>query len=403
MKILVIHHSGLLGGGTLSCFDIINFLKKNGHNVLLSLPLGNNAARQKAKEEKINVLDDNICPICFGYYNGGANILKVIIRYLLSIKYRKKWDVILKREKPDIVVLNSIIQWPMIPILNKNNIKNICFVRETMRGSRKNIINKIIAMNLEKSSAISYLSQYDMEEWKLDNKIIQRIIPDSVNIEEFKKNINKNDAKKALSLKKDAKYILYVGGMYKLKGAKTIIRAINEIKDEDFKLLFLGDLGSELIKSNGINRIRFNSRIKFIKQLHKYIVKNELDNKIIFIGIKEDMRYWYAASDFVVFPAENAHQARPIYESGVFKSPAIVSDFPNYYEYLHPEISGLVFEPNNYKELAQSIKRLLRDEKLCLNLGQNNYLLTEKYHDNKKISKLVSNLVNEININKKII
>lgn len=396
MKILMIHHSGILGGGTLSCFDVVNAIKEKDINVTLSLPVGKNAAKEKADEIKINTLDSAVTPIVFGYYNGGSSLYKVFLKFLFSLKHIRKWKQILLQNKPDVVILNSIVQWPMIPLLNRLEIKNVCFVRETMRGKPNKIINKIISFYLNKATGVAFLSNFDKNQWSLTGKVIQTIIPDLVDLDMFKVGINKEDTRKKLNLKNDVFYILYVGGMNELKGARTIIRAINNCKEENIKLLFLGDLGFDIANSKGFKRIKNRKRIQFINEINKYIEDNSLNSRIQFAGIQANMNYWYAACDVVVFPAEKAHQARPIYEAGVFKKPIVASNFSNYKEYLKPELSGLVFEPGDYKGLSNAINRLYQNRLLCSVLGENNYDLMDKYHNSKKINNKINDFIQNV-------
>ncbi|MEW8992883.1 glycosyltransferase [Clostridium sp.] len=376
----------------MSCFDLINALK-NKHNIILALPKGKNAARYKAKEMNIDTLNQNVMPLIFGYYNGCSNILRVVIKATFTLKYKSKWRKILEQQKPDLVILNSIVQWPMICLLNNMNIKNVCFVRETMRGNSNNIFNQIIAKNLKKAGGLSFLSQYDKNQWSLPKKVKQVVIPDMLDIDNFTYGINRENARKRLKLKSDAFYILYVGGMSKLKGAETIIRAINSCEEKNVKLLFLGDLENDLITSRGFKRIKYYSKISFIKKMNKYIKSYGLIDHIQFVGIQKDMSYWYAACDVVVFPAEEAHQARPIYEAGAFKKPIIASNFDNYHEYLKPGVNGLVFEPKNYIELAQIIEKLYKNPSICNELGKNNYELTIKLHNSSSINLQIQKLI----------
>ena len=396
MKILIIHHSGSLGGGTISCFDVVNAINKNEDEIILSLPPGENAARHKAKELKINILNENIMPLIFGYYNGSTNILRVTIKSVFSLKYRRKWKKILRQLKPDLVLLNSIIQWPMISLLNSMNIKNICFVRETMRGKPNNIINKIIAKSLQKANGVVFLSNFDKKQWSLVGNVSQTVIPDTLNLKDYILGINKENSRKKLKLKGDVFYVLYVGGMSKLKGARTLVKAVNQCQEENIEILFLGDLGTELINLSGIQRRTKSNQIAFINEVYNYVQKNKLHNRIRFIGIQRNMNEWYSACDVVVFPAEKAHQARPIYEAGAFNKPVIVSDFPNFNEYLKSGINGLVFEPGNFIELANAIEVLYKDPSLCANLGKNNFKLTDSLHNCIKINIKIEKFIKEV-------
>lgn len=396
MKILVIHHSGNLGGGTISCFDVVNAINKKEDEIILSLPPGENAARHKATEMNISTLNENIMPLIFGYYNGSTNILRVTIKSAFSFKDREKWKKTLRQIKPDLVLLNSIVQWPMISLLNSMNIKSICFVRETMRGKPNNIINKFIAKSLQKANGVVFLSNFDKKQWNLVGNVSQTVIPDTLNLKDYISGINKENSRIKLKLKGDVFYVLYVGGMSKLKGAQTIVKAINHFQEENIEVLFLGDLGTELINLNGIQRRKKSNQISFINEVYNYVQKNKLHNRIQFIGIQRNMNDWYSACDVVVFPAEKAHQARPIYEAGAFEKPVIVSGFPNYNEYLKSGINGLVFEPGNFIELANAIEVLYKNQALCANLGKNNFKLTDSLHDCIKINTKIEKFIKEV-------
>jgi glycosyltransferase involved in cell wall biosynthesis len=319
------------------------------------------------------MLNDKIIPLTFGYYNGSTNICRLIIKAVIQKKFKKKWIKVLEREKPEVVILNSMVQWPMISLLNRLNIKSICFVRETMKGEKNKIINRIIASHLEKASGIAFLSCYDKNQWSLKGNIIQSVIPDLVDIELFRMNLNKIKARSVLKLETDIFYVLYVGGMSELKGAKTIVKAMKNCKEKKIKLLFLGNLGENIVRSKGISKLKNKMRILFVQETVEYIRQNKLDTVIEFIGMQRNMNYWYAACDVVVFPAKEAHQARPIYEAGVFSKPAIVPDFCNYYEYFQHEINGLVFKSNDSNELSEAIIRLYNNPNLGIRLGIENY------------------------------
>ena len=47
MSLLYLHHLGIWGGGTLSCFDVTEMLIDE-HKIALSLPRGKNAAKNYA-------------------------------------------------------------------------------------------------------------------------------------------------------------------------------------------------------------------------------------------------------------------------------------------------------------------------------------------------------------------
>lgn len=393
MKVMIIHHSGDIGGGTLSCFDIVRALMENGHEVKLVLPPGNNDARILADKLGFKVINSNLNPITFNYYNGGSNLLRISLKYFFVKKFGAKWKNLFEKEAPDLVMLNSSVQWPMISILNSLYIKNICFIRETMRGERNSLINRIIAARIEKSYFISFISNFDKNQWNLSSNVNQIVIPDMVDSNIFLKEFDKFALRKKYNLEESTFYVLYVGGMNEFKGASVIIEAMKYCKSENIKLLFLGDIGTEINSLNFLNRIKNRRRIEFINEMKKYIQDNDLVNSINLIGKQTNMNDWYAISDVVVFPAIQAHQARPIYESGAFNKTIIVSDFPNYKEYINHLNNGLVFEPKNPKKLADAIKTLYSNSSLRKGLAENNYRIMKNNHSSIEVNKKINTLV----------
>lgn len=396
MQVLVIHHSGDIGGGTLSCFDIIEALTENEYKVSLLLPPGHSDARVQAEKLGIRVIPNNFNAITFDYYNGGSTFPRILLKFLFASRNRKQWEKLFNTEKPDLVLLNSSVQWPMIKILNKSKIKVICFNRETLRGKRKSVINKIIAFNMQKASGVAFISCFDKKQWGLTSVLNQTVIPDMVDKKLFIEVFEQKECRKKQNLKEDKFYVLYVGGMSEFKGAKVIIEAINKIEDKRIELLFLGDLGSDLKNLNWIGKIRNRDRISFINSMNEYIQNNDLMGRIHFAGKQTNMKDWYGASDVVVFPAIKAHQARPIYEAGAFRKPIVVSDFPNYKEHLVHGVNGFVFEPGNANELAKTIERLSNDIDLYGKIKDCNYKFIRNKHSSDIVNEKIINFINKV-------
>lgn len=383
----------MIGGGTLSCFDVIEALNKANFNVKLVLPKGESQAKQLALRKQIEVLDENLEILTFSYYNGGNGVLKSVIKLLLKFKYIIGWIKLLKKENPDVVILNSIVQWPMIILLKFLGIKNICFIRETMKGSSGSAVNRAIKIWLKLSNGISYLSQYGKHQWKLKCGINQVVIPDKISEDVLQLEISKKKARDILKLEENKFYVLFLGGLSKLKGTHVIIDAISKMENENIELIILGDLSEKLRKSGVFCSLKYLKQIFYLKEMSKKIEKN---TKIKMVGLQSSTNDWYAACDLVVFPAEKAHQARPLYEAGAFKKPIIISDFPNYREYVSKGINGLTFIPNDSEDLSRKIQLLMDNKFQCENMGKKNYDFTLKYHNSKTIDILISDFVSKI-------
>lgn len=93
----------------------------------------------------------------------------------------------------------------------------------------------------------------------------------------------KNELREELGLKHDDKVLIYVGELSKRKNQMMIIKSLNELlkDDKNYKLLLVG--------KDGLNGL-----------LQKYIVNNNLDKNILFLGYRTDIPSLFKISDLVI-------------------------------------------------------------------------------------------------------
>lgn len=378
-KILLIHHSGLIGGGSISFYNILKALEKK-YEIACYIPSYPSDFSEflKAKNIKHNTFDFKLGKIT--YYNGGNSIVnpKLWLHALNAITQVKYWKKVVKVEKPDLIYLNSkVLCW--MSLIFKNN-KTVCFVRETIKGDKNNPINKTIKFLLDKFNLVAFLSNYDRNQIKLE-KAHTLVSEEYLIPEEYSLKLKKDEACKELKLKTDSFNILFMGGVNELKGIDVALRAINRIKSEDLHLIVAGqglEQGSKDDKF--LKKIKNYKSYNFSNKIKTFIRDNTLEDNVSFIGVQNDMSICISACDICIFPMKKAHQARPIFEVGIQKKTIIVTDFPNIKEHLKDEVNGLTFKLNDYQSLSTEILRLKNNELLMKELGNNNYDLTMKYH-----------------------
>ena len=148
--------------------------------------------------------------------------------------------------------------------------------------------------------------------------------------------LNKDEERKALDLPMNEKLILYVGGMSKLKGIDVALKMITEMQVEA-KLIIL-QYAEPCEAQKGIRGIRQAIRRKRNEDIEywseNYIKDNNLNRLLILRGRTDAVEKYFAASDVIIFPSQEPHQARPIFEAGISKRPIIVSDYENTREFL---------------------------------------------------------------------
>ncbi|UYG93835.1 glycosyltransferase family 4 protein [Cytobacillus firmus] len=396
-KILMIHHSGLIGGGSISFFNVWKSLNKK-YEVIAYVPKDPPDLNRLLTEHELN---PRVFPFRLGkitYYSGGNSWLnpKFWFHLLHSLTQIPYWRKVIAYEQPDLVIVNSkVLCW--MGLLFKN-IKSVCFVRETVKGNPENFINRFMKRLLENFTLVSFLSKYDLEQTGLV-KAQSIVSTDYLNEDKYEDTLGKGKACQQLNISDSNFNILFVGGINRLKGIDIAVQAINILKNKNICLIVAGDDKDKEITKAGIKgkikNIQNRKSIEFFKYVNSYIEKHGLENKIKFIGIQTDMSISYSASDILIFPMKQPHQARPAFEIGVQKKPVVISNFENIREFVVDGVNGLTFDPNNPKDLAEAILKLINNQQLLKELGENNYDYTIKYHTEDYAMKILSEKIDE--------
>jgi glycosyltransferase involved in cell wall biosynthesis len=253
----------------------------------------------------------------FPHYNGGYyNFFD--LRFQKGWKYIKlQFDTVRKLicdEKPDIVMLNSMTTSWMVECIDKK-IKTICFDRETFAKKGKGYRNKMIKRWLGAMTKSVFLCPFDKENAGSDHNSI--IITDKVDMSRFDSIMNRSEAREKLGLHPDKRYILYVGGMWKLKGSHVALEAMRYL-DKGYGLIFLQyTLGKRQLGTR--DKVKKMLGLDYEGDTIKLL--RGIEDRVFFFPPQKDMVPFYAASDIVIFPSTLAHQALPVYEAGAAYRP----------------------------------------------------------------------------------
>lgn len=396
-KIMIIHHSGIIGGAGVTAYNTIMTLKDD-YEIVIYCPSEPSDFSEYLKEKDINVKTYDFPLGSIHFYSGGSPVLSPgFIKGIIDIfKYRKKWDYILKAESPDIVIANSKILSGMALDFKKNKQKSICYVQETRKKSFLNIWNNIQKILLDKFDGIIFISRYDQEMENL-KKAQSTVVPNFINIDSFKSNLGRNEACNNFSIDPNSFNILFVGGMLRIKGFDIAVKSMKYLKDFNIKLIVAGDSEFQYKHENNIYSRLYNYlKRRYEKSINRVIMENNLQNNIIKIGVQKDMADVYALADVLIFPATTPHQARPVFEAGAMKVPAIMPDFENTSEYISHGYNGLIFKRKNPRSLAENIKVLIKNEKYRKHLGEKSYEATLNKHTKETSEKLLKEMIEKI-------
>lgn len=380
-KILLIHHSGLLGGAGISLYYTWKALKEK-YDVTCYIP--------DDPPELLNFLvSKGLNPTTFSfrlgkitYYSGGNNLVNPKFWYhaLRPFIQYKFWNKVLKKESPDLVFVNSKVLCWMGLMFKKT--KSVCFVRETIPGNPKNKMNRIMRWLLDKFSLVVFLSEYDANQTGL-KKAFTTVSPDFLYVREYEQIISKEDACEKLGINAETFNVLFVGGKDPLKGLNIGLKAMSCLKKENVQLVVAG-YNKISINSRGckaiLQKLKKRKILSYSHKIDNYISKNGIKDKVKYIGIQSDMRKVYSASDVLIFPMIKPHQARPAFEIGVQKKTVIITDFPNISEFIINGKNGITFKAGDYTELANAILLLKNDTEFRNRLGITNQEYTYNFH-----------------------
>lgn len=383
-KVVFIHHYGGIGGAGASLIYALEMLQE-ACDVTVLCPSSPPYLSRELRERGFAVIDPGLFLPLFPYFSGGLRWwnLGFWMHVLSILKLRKDWKRILQTQKADLFLLNSVTLCWMIPVISALGGACACFVRETMPESRLSIEELILKTLLSKCDGVFFLTKHDEREFACKARA-RAVIADCFRYANFV-GLEKSATRLQLGLKEDGFYLLYVGGMSRLKGLHVIIEALGELKELRVHLVIAG-----LMENRG----------RYAKLIDSKIRTFGLQNRIHILGLQTDMAPLYVACDVLVFPATAPHQARPAFEAGMAGLPVIISDFRQTAELVQDSLNGLVFRPNDGRDLAKKIALLYNDPELRRRLGQKNRELSIEHHEFSSVKEaLLHNIMGILSVN----
>ena len=156
-----------------------------------------------------------------------------------------------------------------------------------------------------------------------------------------------------LHLPSDRPVLLCVGSLRAAKNQSLLVTAMQRLAErgQDVTLLLLGDGPLRPI-------------------LERQVREYNLNNQVIFRGrVPNVLDYLYAA-DLFVLPSSVEGLSNALLEAMSVGLPCVASDIPGNRVPLQHDVNGLLFEPNNADQLAETIAELLLDREQAAALGR---------------------------------
>jgi glycosyltransferase involved in cell wall biosynthesis len=396
-KILIIHHSGRIGGAGISLLHILEALKENSRDIIVYCP--NRPDHMINEIKKIGyecISNPSNIPTIEHYSGSDRSILSYwTLRNLINLlTKRDEIKKMIRTISPDIVIVNTMTLCYVGKIAKSMGIKTICFHRETYAkgwfGIRSKFIKRSLSDDFDK---VVFISRFDsMESGNLSSDT--SVIYDKVKLDEFDEESHNSNS---LKLSNGIINVLYTGGMSALKGSHILIEALAKC-NSNIHLTFLQYDGVKHKKSIS-NYPELKNKLRFLfgkdqtATVLSLIDDYGLWDRVHFYPVTNNVSTYFKDCDIVVFPSTSAHQARPIYEAGAAHKPIIITDSENISEFVSDGENGFVFKKGDSVKLAYLINKLSVDAELRNDMGRKNYLKAVNNHD---FSKLKNELLNVI-------
>ncbi|HLV41317.1 MAG TPA: glycosyltransferase [Brumimicrobium sp.] len=162
--------------------------------------------------------------------------------------------------------------------------------------------------------------------------------------EHFGNEVNRSEAAAKLGLDSSKKYLLFFGLIRDYKGLDQLLLAMKEL-DEAVHLIVAGEVYGDfdkyetIIKENELSR-RVHLNLNYISD--------------------EMVKYFFSLASTVVLPYKSGTQSGIIAIAKHFNKPIVATDVGGLSEFIQHETEGLIVPPNDIKELANAINKMLK-------------------------------------------
>ena len=346
MKICFVAHASNLTGANNSMINLMEVLLKSDVQFHVIIP-ENGLIEDKLKE--MNIPYDVVKTYSRMHKIGTKrNLLKDVIKIIINYISKIKIKGILKREKIDIVHINSLMHYVTARAAKECNIPYIWHFREFLdedhgleidnKKEMKELINKA-----DSKIAISR-SIYDKFEKIYSQKNLELVyngIPTKQYDQyefipvEFKEDIN----------------LCLIGRIAKGKGQLVAIKAIqNIIKKNTNKKFILYIIG------NPADEIEYDKKIK------EYVTENDLQENVKFVSFTTNLSEYRKKCRICLVCSKKEAFGRVTIEAMLANQLVIASNTGGNLELIEDKKTGLLYEETDYNDLSKKIEYVLNNE-----------------------------------------
>ncbi len=198
------------------------------------------------------------------------------------------------------------------------------------------------------------------------------IISNGANLSKFER-IDAEPFLKKFNIPLDSKKLVFVGRLHPEKKVDTLVKAMPYIIKEYKKVHAI--------------IVGFGYMYDPLKRLSK---KLNIEKYITFCGkiSDEELRMAYSSGDIFVLPSLAELEGMAVLEAMSCKNPILIANSKESASVDFVDGNGFLFKPENPKDLAEKVLRLLKNEKLRKSMSLKSFENSRNYDINKSVDKL---------------
>ncbi len=303
----------------------------------------------------------------FAYSNVNQNyfLLKYILEYFDSRKINMEFDLIHMHDAYHAVVSNvlkKVYNIPLIVTLHSINSGSNSLIDNFRRFSVYNGDLSIFVSDSLKQKAIERYSINDTEHFKVVHNGVE------INEEIFTRNTNDIN-------QKSTNRIVFCGRLVSVKGVDILLKAFRMLceKVEDAQLVIIGD---------GILK----------DELKLLCIQQNISDRVVFVGQLDniEVRNYFRNSDIVAVPSREEPFGLVAIEAMSEKTCVVCSNVGGLKEIVKSGYTGMLFENENYAQLADVLIELMNNKELRFSLAENGFKEANNYSWNKTSEQIFS-------------
>lgn len=350
-KIIYIHHGDFNGGAPRSLRFLIERLDKGKYEPTVVYRTNREDVKYFQSIGAKTILEPRIRPF-HGSTVTRVGVKQVVYNFIYAIPTYIAAKKIFKREKPDIVHLNSTCLFMCAKAAKAvdKRIKVICHIREPLQQNIKGTILKY--MNNKYCDEFIAIDQYDASTVQTSKSKID-IIYNFVDFHSYNSKVTSDVLRRELNLSEQDVIYLLLARLSPPNGCLEIIRQWKKCtNNKNNHLVIVGEIP-------GIEE-------KYSADCHK---EANTEENIHILSFRKDVENIIASSDIMICPFVEPHFARAIIEGAAMGKPSLVAEIDGARELVIRDKTGFIY--SNQEELERDIIALSQNVALRMEMGKN--------------------------------